>query len=463
MIQEATPRYRALGPAHLDRLPQLAALPDELRREMKVVASVLPFRVNEHVLERLIDWERVPQDPMFQLLFPQRGMLSEEHYARVAAAHEQGASREELAAAVDAVRAELNPHPAGQLELNVPVFEGEPMRGMQHKYRETVLFFPAQGQTCHAYCSFCFRWAPFVGDAELKMAGRDAERLHGYLAAHPDVSDLLLTGGDPMIMRTDVLRQYVEPLLRPELEHVTNLRIGTKALTFWPQRFVTDPDADDLLRLVERLVEAGKHVAVMAHLEHWRELDNEVAREAVRRLRDAGAVLRSQAPLLRHVNDDPAVWARAWREQVALGIVPYYMFCERDTGARRYFEVPLARCYEVYQQAVQRCSGLARTVRGPSMSCAPGKVEITGRARVAGEEVFVLRFLQGRDPDWVDRPFFARFDPRATWMNDLRPALGDEEFFFEARFRELQRGPRAAAGRRGGAARGVGAPTAPAR
>lgn len=439
MIQEATPRYRALGPTHLDRIPQLGVLPDELREEMRVVASVLPFRVNEHVLDRLIDWRRAPEDPMFQLLFPQRGMLSEEHYARVAAALERGESKEVLASIVAEVRAELNPHPAGQMELNVPSFEGEPMQGLQHKYRETVLFFPSQGQTCHAYCSFCFRWAQFVGDAELKMAGKDADRLHGYLAAHPDVSDLLLTGGDPMIMRTDALRPYVEPLLGPGLEHITNLRIGTKALTFWPQRFVSDPDADDLLRLIERLVEGGKHVALMAHLEHWRELDNEVAREAVRRLRDAGAVIRSQAPLLRHVNDDPEVWARMWREQVPLGIVPYYMFCERDTGAKRYFEVPLARCYEIYQQAVQRCSGLARTVRGPSMSCAPGKVEIAGRAQVGGEDVFVLRFLQGREPDWVDRPFFARFDPEATWMDHLVPAFGEKEFFFEPRYRELTR------------------------
>ncbi|NEO84900.1 MAG: ATP-binding cassette domain-containing protein, partial [Spirulina sp. SIO3F2] len=158
---------------------------------------------------------------------------------------------------------------------------------------------------------------------------------------------------------------------------------------------------------------------------------NDVAREAVRRLRDAGAVIRSQAPLLRHVNDDAEAWARMWREQVQMGIVPYYMFVERDTGAREYFEVPLVEAWQIHRDAIQRCSGLSRTARGPSMSCEPGKVEISGVTEVAGEKVFVLRFIQGRNPDWIDRPFFAAFDEKATWMNHLRPAFDEPEFFFE--------------------------------
>jgi len=177
----------------------------------------------------------------------------------------------------------------------------------------------------------------------------------------------------------------------------------------------------------------------MAHYNHWRELETAIAREAIRRVRDAGAVVRSQGPLLAHINDDPAVWARLWRSQVRLGIVPYYMFVERDTGARRYFEVPLARAWEIYREAAQRVSGLGRTVRGPSMSAGPGKVEVQGVAEIGGEKVFVLRFLQGRNPDWVQRPFFARYDERATWLDQLEPAFGEREFFFEAEYREICR------------------------
>ena len=65
------------------------------------------------------------------------------------------------------------------------------------------------------------------------------------------------------------------------------------------------------------------------------------------------------------------------------------------------------------------------------MSSTPGKVEVLGVQEVAGERVIVLRFLQGRDPDWCARPFFARYDPKATWLDQLEPAFGEDKFFFE--------------------------------
>ena len=126
-----------------------------------------------------------------------------------------------------------------------------------------------------------------------------------------------------------------------------------------------------------------------------------------------------------------------WSRQVRLGAVPYYMFVERDTGAKKYFELPLARAYKIFNGAYTRVSGLARTVRGPSMSATPGKVVVEGVSNVAGEKVFVLKFLQGRDPNWVGKPFFAKFDPRATWLDDLEPAFGEPEFFFEAGLRKM--------------------------
>jgi KamA family protein len=422
----------------LGRIEQLEALPAEVRFEMQVVASVLPFRVNAYVIEELIDWSRVPADPIFQLVFPQRGMLAQGSFDRVADALRRDLPREALQALVREVRAGLNPHPAGQMQLNIPSdTSGETIDGLQHKYRETVLFFPSQGQTCHSYCTFCFRWAQFVGDKQLRMASTEASRLHSYLRRHKEVSDLLVTGGDPMVMKTRHLAAYLEPLLGPGFDHVQTIRIGTKALSFWPYRFVTDDDADALVELVSRLADAGKHIAVMAHYNHWRELDTEIARRAIARLRDAGAVIRAQGPLLAHINDNADDWARLWQTQVELGIHPYYMFVERDTGARRYFEVPLARAWKIYRGALQQVSGLARTARGPSMSAAPGKIEIQGVTEVRGEKVLVLRFIQGRNPDWVQRPFFARYDDRATWLDQLAPAFGERAFFFEPEFARM--------------------------
>jgi len=431
-------RFKVYTQRDLDRIPALARLPETLRFEMRVVSSVLPFRVNEYVVNELIDWDNIPADPIFQLTFPQRGMLQDTDYEQMAALHRRGAGKEEILALAQEIRADLNPHPAGQMELNIPRDEdGNPIEGLQHKYRETVLFFPSQGQTCHSYCTFCFRWAQFVGDKALRIASTEAASLHGYLREHTEVTDLLLTGGDPMVMKSKHLKAYLEPLLEPEFDHIQTIRIGTKALTFWPYRFVTDGDADELIDLLQRLVQAGKHLAIMAHYNHWKELDTEVARAAILRLRAIGAEIRSQGPLLANINDSSDVWVRLWNTQVKLGVIPYYMFMQRDTGARHYFEVPLAKAWRIYRDAMQQVSGLGRTARGPSMSAGPGKVEIQGIAEINGEEVFVLRFIQGRDPDWVQRPFFAKLDERATWLDDLKPAFGDRRFFFEEAYQAM--------------------------
>ncbi|AEB11131.1 KamA family radical SAM protein [Marinithermus hydrothermalis] len=422
-------RYRAITNQNIHKYSEWERLDPELKEAVMVVSQVLPFRTNEYVMRELIDWSRVPEDPIFQLTFPQREMLDPEDYERIRTLLNNGASREELLAAANEIRFRLNPHPAGQLTHNVPTLNGRKLPGLQHKYHETVLFFPGQGQTCHAYCTYCFRWAQFIGLQDIKFEARETDDLVAYLQAHPEVTDVLVTGGDPMIMRTKILRKYLEPLL--EIPTLRTIRIGTKSLAYWPQRYVTDADADDALRFFEEIVAAGKHLAIMAHSSHPVELATPIAQEAIRRVRETGAVIRTQAPLIKHVNDDPDVWAEKWRQEVKLGMIPYYMFVERDTGPKRYFEVPLARAQEIFAAAWRQVSGLARTVRGPSMSAFPGKVRIIGTAEVAGEKVFVLEFLQGRNPEWVGKPFFAKFDPHASWLDDLKPAFGQERFFYE--------------------------------
>jgi KamA family protein len=421
-------RFRAFTAKHLDELAARAGLDAEQRLAIRAVATVLPFRTNSYVIDELIDWSAAPDDPIYRLVFPQEDMLPPADVARLADLLRRDAPKAEVDALAHEVRMKLNPHPAGQLQLNIPSFRTEPMPGVQHKYHETVLFFPKQGQTCHAYCTYCFRWAQFVGEPDLKMAADDIEQLKRYLRVHPEVTGILFTGGDPMIMGEPVLRRYIEPLL--EVEQLESIRIGTKALSYWPQRWVTDPDADDTLRLFEQVVASGKNLAFMAHFTHPRELEPPLVAEASRRIRDTGAVIRTQAPLIRTINDDPRTWESMWRRQVRMGMVPYYMFVERDTGPQDYFAVPLARAYEVYRDAYKNVSGLARTVRGPSMSATPGKVCVDGVAEVAGERVFVLHFIQCRDPELVNRPFFARYDPEAVWLTDLRPAFGDR-FPFE--------------------------------
>jgi KamA family protein len=422
---QAGRRFRAYSAKHLDELTARAGLDDAARLAVRAVATVLPFRTNAYVVDELIDWDAAPDDPIYRLVFPQADMLPDADVQTISSLLAQDAPSGQIRAVAHEVRMRLNPHPAGQLALNIPDIDHEPLPGVQHKYPETVLIFPKQGQTCHAYCTYCFRWAQFVDEPDLKMATSGVDRVLEYLRQHPEVTSVLLTGGDPMIMGAPVLRRYIEPLLDPALAHIESIRIGSKSLAYWPQRFVTDPDADDTLRLFEEVQQAGRTMAFMAHFSHPRELQPALVAEAVRRIRDTGTVIRTQAPLIRSINDDPLTWADMWREQTRTGMIPYYMFVERDTGPQDYFAVPLARAHEVFRDAYASVSGLCRTVRGPSMSATPGKVGVDGVVEIAGQKVFALHLIQARDPRLVGKPFFAQFDPGAVWLSDLRPAFAD--------------------------------------
>lgn len=420
----------------IDQIPHIEKIPADLLRGIRLAAMVYPFKVNTYALENLIDWSDVPDDPMFRLLFPHPEMLGEDNYFSLSHLVQTDASRDQISHEVVSIRNRLNPHSSNQT-ANIPLFEGERLEGIQHKYEETVLFFPKQGQTCHCYCTFCFRWPQFVKTDAVKFGSDDAGVLHNYLRANDSVTDLLITGGDPMVMNARRLRTYLEPLLQPDFNHVANIRFGTKALTYWPHRFLTEPDAEDLLELIARLSDAGKHVAIMAHVNHWREMLPEPFQQAVHRLRRAGATIRSQSPLVGHVNDDSSTWRRLWAEQIRQGIVPYYMFMERDTGANHYFGVPVFRALSIYQEASSNLSGLAKTARGPVMSAGPGKVHVLGTIEQQGERHFLLTFLQARRREWLGKPFLAAYSETAQWLDELRPSDGSASFFYEQQYAEF--------------------------
>ncbi len=434
--KETSPaKYRSYSLHNFRSIPQLENISEELKFNMDVVGHVLPFKVNNYVIDELIDWNKVPDDPIFKLTFPQKAMLTRAHFNEMAKAMRQTQDKSSLREVANKIRMQLNPHPAGQLELNVPQLDGTRLNGVQHKYDQTVLFFPSQGQTCHAYCTFCFRWPQFVGMDDMKFAMKESEMLAQYVKQHPEVTDVLFTGGDPLIMKTRILQDYIEKLLDEKPSNLQTIRIGTKALGYWPYRFLTDDDADDLLQLFEKIVRSGINLAIMAHFNHPVELSTKAVQRAIRKIRATGAQIRTQSPVLNHINADPQIWAEMWRKQVNLNCIPYYMFVPRDTGAQHYFSVPLVQCWDIFRNAYKQVSGICRTVRGPSMSATPGKVQVLGVTEIPVngkfEKVLTLRFLQGRNPDWVGKPFFAKYNPEATWLNELTPAFGEKEFFFE--------------------------------
>lgn len=423
-------KIQIYGRKHIDNIEQLKSLSEEERNNIKLAAHILPFRTNNYVIEELIDWNAAPNDPIFHLTFPQKEMLHKQHYLRLKnTLSNPYSTSNDIESTINSIRIELNPHPANQLTDNVPTMNGVSVQGVQHKYRETALIFPSPGQTCHAYCTYCFRWPQFTGMDKLKFTTDKEKTYFEYLANNQEITDVLFTGGDPLFMTADKLAAFIDPILSSKFEHIKNIRIGSKALAYWPYRFISDKDADKLLYLFERINKSGKKLAFMSHFIHQRELETPAVKKAIDRIQTTNTIIRCQAPILKHINDDHRIWQQMWKEEVEQGLLPYYMFVARDTGAKKYFSVPLVVALKIFQKAFQNISGLGRSVQGPVMSTAAGKVCIRGVSEIKGEKVFVLNFLQSRNPRWIEETFYAKYDENATWFTDLKPALGTSSLF----------------------------------
>ena len=437
-IKQGPAKYKSFTRNNFHKIPQLReALTEEQIFEIEVVGNVLPFKANNYVVDQLIKWEDPLNDPIFRLTFPQKGMLKEGHFNKMADAMKKDLTKEQLEQVALEIRAALNPHPAGQSDVNVPVLGNTKVEGAQHKYDQTILFFPKQGQTCHAYCTFCFRWPQFVRTNDHKFVAQDIDIVLEYISHHPEITDILFTGGDPMVMHGKAFEAYIDKIIKADIPHLDTIRIGSKSLAYWPYTYINSKNTSYILRSFRKAVKAGYHVSMMGHFNHNVELETEAVKKATANILEQGVKIRTQSPIFNYINNDPEVWRKMWTEQVELGMVPYYMFVARDTGAQHYFKVSLEDAQEVFREAYRNVSGLARTVRGPSMSCGPGKVQVLGVSEVNGEKVFVLRFLQGRNPEWVHRPFFAKYDPEAIWIDDLEPAFGEDKFFYEDELNEI--------------------------
>jgi L-lysine 2,3-aminomutase len=364
-------------------------------------------------------------------------MLSKKHFNLMADAIIREKSKLTINSIANIIRMELNPHPAGQADYNIPILNDKKLEGIQHKYNETVLFFPSQGQTCHAYCTFCFRWPQFTHIDELRFSSHDVNQLIDYLQRHKEVTDLLITGGDPMIMHGKIFKSYIDAILDANIPNLHTIRIGSKSLAYWPYKFVNSDDAYLILKSFEKVVKSGRQLSFMAQFNHPVELETDIVKSAIRNILATGAKIRTQSPIIRHINDDAKVWEIMWKEQVRLGCIPYYMFMARDTGAKNYFKVSLIDAWQIFRKAYMNVGGNARTVSGPVMSCGPGKIQMLGINEIMGNKVMVLRFLQGRNKNWVQIPFFAKYNEEAYWIDDLEPTFDESKFFFESELEEF--------------------------
>ncbi len=355
---------------YIHRVDRIPRIPEHERAQLRKVAGVYAFRANDYYLG-LIDWDD-PNDPIRRLIIPRVEELND--WGRLDASNE---------AAVTVAP------------------------GVQHKYEETVLLLC--NEICGAYCRYCFRKRLFMnGNAEVT---KDVSAGIRYIAEHPKVTNVLLTGGDPLIMSTRRLREIISRLRA--IPHVRIIRIGSKIPAFNPFRILNDIELQDLLRTHST---PERRIYLMAHFDHPRELTTEAAASLAKYI-ECGVICVNQCPLIKGINDDPDVLSDLYRKLSWMGCTPYYLFQGRPTAGNEPYEVPLVRGWQIFQEALTRGSGLARRPRFV-MSHESGKVEILG----VDERHIYLRYHRAKRPENRGQLVIMQRDDSAYWLDQLKPA-----------------------------------------
>ena len=351
---------------YLTRIDQLNQLSQAEKDKLKAVTDKFAFRGNEYYLS-LIDWSD-PRDPIRTTIIPSRQELDE--WGRLDPSDEQTYSV---------------------------------MPGLEHKYNSTALLLVSN--VCDGICRYCFRKRVFINRQSEYL--RDLPAATQYISEHREITNVLLTGGDPLVLNASKLETIIRQLR--DIEHVEIIRIGTKMPAFNPYRIIEQPA---LLDMIAKYSTERKRIYIITHFTHSREL-TDVAARAVDLLLKAGAIVANQAPLIKGVNDDPAVLAELLAKLSFVGAVPYYIFQCRPALGNRAYTAPIEQGYEIVEQAKARVSGLAKRVRFV-MSHATGKIEIIGKTE---DRVY---FKYHRAADDADSGRFLAFasNPDAYWLDD---------------------------------------------
>ena len=362
-----------IGMKYLTEIDQLEWLSEAEKAALKSVTEKFDFRCNEYYLS-LIDWDD-PEDPIRKIIIPDLHELGE--WGRL--------------------------DPSDEKTYCV-------MPGLEHKYHSTVLLLVSN--ICEGICRYCFRKRLFIESQNECL--HDLQAALEYIKQHPEITNVLLTGGDPLTLSPAKLEHIIRELVA--IDHVRIIRIGTKMPAFNPYRIFEEPA---LLEMIEKYSGAQKKIYVMTHFVHPRELTDAAVR-AVNMLERAGAIIANQMPLIRGVNTDPEVLAELLAKLSFIGAVPYYIFQCRPALGNKTFSVPIEQGYEIVEQAKSLVSGLAKRVRFV-MSHSTGKVEIVGKT----EDFVYFKYHRAANDLESGRFLVLLSNPNAYWLDDYAEMIED--------------------------------------
>ena len=229
-----------------------------------------------------------------------------------------------------------------------------------------------------------------------------------YIRDHKEINNILLTGGDPLRLSTQSLREVLSSLR--EIDHIQIIRVGTKMPAYNPFRVIDDVE---LQRVIREFSTPEKRIYFMLHFSHPHEITKE-AIEAVNILLDSGAILCNQNPILQGVNDSPEVLAELFKKLSFIGVSPYYVFQTRPAVGNKPYSVPVVRAYRIFQEARKNISGTAKRATFV-MSHALGKIEVVG----LDDSHIYMRYHRAPDPKDAGEFIVARRNDEGYWLNDF--------------------------------------------
>ena len=358
---------------HTTKIQHLNRLSEQEIADLQKVTDKFSFRCSDYYLS-LIDWDD-PADPIRRIVVPNMQELDE--WGRLDPSDEQAYTV-------------------------IP--------GLEHKYHSTALFLVSN--ICDGICRYCFRKRVFMDSRRTRL--RNIPAAIQYVRQHTEITNVLLTGGDPLVLKTSELENIIHQLRT--IDHVEIIRIGTKIPAFNPFRILDDPT---LPEMIETYSTGHKKIYIMTHFVHPREL-TEQAINSVHLMQKAGALIANQTPLIRELNDNPHVLAELFGKLSFIGAVPYYIFQCRPSLGNKPYTVPIKEGYRIIEQAKALVSGLAKRLRFV-MSHSTGKIEIVGLT----EKRVYFKYHRAADDADSGRFLVLKRNPNAYWLDDYDEIIRD--------------------------------------
>ncbi|KON31202.1 lysine 2,3-aminomutase [miscellaneous Crenarchaeota group-1 archaeon SG8-32-3] len=363
------PEYKELEEV-IDSVEQIAhklGLSPTETEKLKQVALIHPMRISPYYLS-LIDWND-PDDPIRKMAVP---------------------SLEEF-------------NLDGSYDTSGEA-ENTKMPGLQHKYAETALILATN--RCATYCRYCFR-KRLVGLPTEEIVKRFQEAAD-YIAEHEEINNVLISGGDPLVLSNEVIKNFLEALAT--IDHLSFIRFGSKTPVTLPSR-LKDPE---LLALFKRYSQIDRRLYVVTQFNHPREITPQSI-SAVSKLMNAGVLLNNQTVLLKGVNDDPETLKTLMNSLVSIGVTPYYVFqCRPVKRVKTHFQVPICEGVRIVEEAKAKCNGHSKRFKYV-MSHKTGKIEILGTMN--GKIYF--KYHEAKDRKNLGKMFKRRVDEKAGWLDDF--------------------------------------------